>query len=312
MARDTMLAGVTSQPSAIRSANDGMFSSYGPSRPAFVRERSTSRTRVGLAELIMMDEIDTPTATQAVLAADAPASPSAVGVFTRFALALAEHRPAITVVQAGCTTAGSELDLSRLRAAGPEVDVSLIDDDSQESMAIVAARPELAGATLAALGLVPLRPRSFDIVHCPLLLHRISNADVMLTRLASALRPDGLLLLRIIDPASAAGFLDRRLPGLVRTLAWRWIWPGHQGPHRAVYEPIASAGGIESFVSRHDLSIAHRAAVRTSAPPGRAATFARSVTRLVSWLSGGRLAHDHDELWYVIRRPEDRFARVLQ
>jgi SAM-dependent methyltransferase len=260
----------------------------------------------------MIDESDTPTATQAVLAADAPASPSATGVFTRFALALAAHRPGLTVVQAGCTTAGSELDVSRLIAAGHEVDLSLIDDDSEESLAIVAARPELASATLAALGLVPLRPRSYDIVHCPLLLHRIKNADVMLARLAAALRPDGLLLLRIIDPASAAGFLDRRLPGPIRTLAWRWIWPGHAGPHRAVYEPIASARGIEAFVSRHGLSVAHRAAVRASAPPGRAATSARSVTRLVSWLSGGRLTNDHDELWYVIRRPQDRFARVLQ
>jgi hypothetical protein len=32
----------------------------------------------------------------------------------------------------------------------------------------------------------------------------------------------------------------------------------------------------------------------------------------VSWLSRGRLGCDHDELCYVIRQPEDRFARVLQ
>ena len=30
-----------------------------------------------------------------------------------------------------------------------------------------------------------------------------------------------------------------------------------------------------------------------------------------SGLSRGRLAADHDELCYVIRRPEDRFARLL-
>jgi SAM-dependent methyltransferase len=267
---------------------------------------------VGLAELIMRDESYIPPAAQAVLA-DAPASPAAPGIFNRFALALAAQRSiGITVVQAGCTTAGTELDLSRLSGSAHGVEVSLVDDDSRESMAIVAARPELAGATLAALGLVRLRPRSFDIVHCPLLLHRIENADVMLARLAAALRPDGLLLLRIIDPASAAGFLDRRLPSPMRALGWRWIWPGLPGPHRAVYEPVASARGIEAFVSRYGLSVAHRAAVRASAPPGRAATVARSVTRLVAWLSRGRLAHDHDELWYVIRRPQDRFARVLQ
>jgi SAM-dependent methyltransferase len=260
----------------------------------------------------MIDESETPAATSAVLATKAPATPGATAVFTRFALALAAQRAlGITVLQAGCTTAGSELDLALLLASGPEVEVSLIDDDSQESQAIVAARPELAPAILAALGLVPLRPRSFDIVHCPLLLHRITNADVILGRLAAALRPDGLLLLRIIDPESAAGFLDRRLPGPIRVLAWRLIWPGHPGPHRAVYEPVASARGVEAFVSRHGLTVAHRSAVRASVLPARAASIARSAARMVSWLSGGKLAHDHDELWYVVRKPEDRFARVL-
>jgi hypothetical protein len=33
--------------------------------------------------------------------------------------------------------------------------------------------------------------------------------------------------------------------------------------------------------------------------------------RLVAWLSRGRLAADHDELLYVIRKPEDRYARIL-
>jgi hypothetical protein len=32
----------------------------------------------------------------------------------------------------------------------------------------------------------------------------------------------------------------------------------------------------------------------------------------VAWLSRARLPADHDELCYVIRRPEDRFARVLR
>ncbi len=37
-----------------------------------------------------------------------------------------------------------------------------------------------------------------------------------------------------------------------------------------------------------------------------------AARKLVSWLSGGRLTSDHDELLYVLRKPEDRFARVLR
>ncbi len=214
------------------------------------------------------------------------------------------------MLQAGCTTAGEELDLAELRARGLRLDVSLVDDETAASRAAVAARPELEEARLIELRLLPLRPRSFDIVQCSLL-HRVANAEMVLWRLASAVRPGGLLLLRLPDPASAFGFLDRRLPGFVRALAWHGVRPGQAGPYPAVYEPVASARGIEMFMSRHGLAIAHRGVVssaRSTTRPG----LARAAGRLLAWLSRGRLATDHDELCYVIRRPEDRFARVLQ
>jgi len=39
---------------------------------------------------------------------------------------------------------------------------------------------------------------------------------------------------------------------------------------------------------------------------------AAAVARtLVAWLSGGRFTSSHDELHYVIRKPEDPDARVI-
>jgi hypothetical protein len=35
------------------------------------------------------------------------------------------------------------------------------------------------------------------------------------------------------------------------------------------------------------------------------------VLRLMARLSGGRLTAAHEELLYVLRKPENRFARVL-
>jgi SAM-dependent methyltransferase len=238
---------------------------------------------------------------------------SSAGLFTHFAQDLAAQHPgrAVTVLQAGCTTAGAELDLAELRAAGLRLDVSLVDDETAASRAAVAARPELEDARLVELRQLPLRPRSFDIVQCSLLLHRVANAEMVLWRLASAVRPGGLLLLRLPDPASAFGFLDRRLPEFVRALAWRSARPGQAGPYPAVYEPVASARGIEMFASRHGLAVAHRGIVSSARSTTRPA-LARAAGRLLAWLSRGRLAADHDELCYAIRRPEDRFARVLQ
>lgn len=238
---------------------------------------------------------------------------SSAGLFTQFALDLATQHQGrtVTVLQAGCTTAGEELDLAELRARGLRLDVSLVDDETAASRGAVAARPELAEARLVEFRLLPLRPRSFDIVQCSLLLHRVANAEMVLWRLASAVRPGGLLLLRLPDPASAFGFLDRRLPGFVRALAWHSARPGQAGPYPAVYEPVASVRGIEMFMSRHGLAVAHRGLVSSARSTTRPA-LARAAGQLLAWLSRGRLATDHDELCYVIRRPEDRFARVLQ
>ncbi len=257
---------------------------------------------------------------QRVAAADHERGPAATAtavtgtprVFTRFALEHAARRPgrAIAVLQAGCTTADQDLDLAALRARGHDVDICYIDDESPVTRAAVAGRPDLAAAALGDLRLVPLRPRSFDIVHCSLLLHRISHADLVLGRLVASLRPGGLLMLRITDPDSVAGFLDRRMPDVLRRLAWQASRPGQPGPHPAVYEAVASVPGIEAFLSRHGLSVAHRdqAGSPSRARHGRA----RLAARLVSRVSWGRLRCDHDELRYVVRRPEDRSARVLQ
>jgi SAM-dependent methyltransferase len=215
------------------------------------------------------------------------------------------------VLQAGCVTAGQELDLAALRAAGPDVVVCQVDDDNRATRAAVTGRPELRSATLGELRSVPMTPRSFDLVQCSLLLHRISNAELVLGRLVAALRPGGLLLLRTADRESAAGFLDRRMPAVVRAIAWRAARPGQPGPFQASYEQIASARGIAAFVARHGLAVAQRQAVSSEAGQGRHAS-APAAHRLVARLSRGRLACSHDELHYVIRKPEDRSARVLR
>jgi SAM-dependent methyltransferase len=235
--------------------------------------------------------------------------------FMQYVLEYAAQRAgqAIVLLQAGCTTAGSELDLAELREQGCNLVVSLIDDDSRVTQAAVDAHQELHSSTLGDMRRVPLVPRSVDIVQCSMLLDRISHADLVLGRLIETIRPGGLLLLRVTDRDSAAGFLDRTAPQLVRGLIWRRMRPGEPGPYPAVHEELVSVRGIQSFAARRGLVIAHRQVRSRLAdrdarhePAGLLA-----ARRLASALSIGRLAWAHDELRYVIRKPEDRFARVL-
>lgn len=232
-------------------------------------------------------------------------------LFTRMALDYAGHRPgqAIVVLQAGCATAGGDLDLAALRARRHDLTLTMLDDDNEVTRAAVAGSPGLRPAVLRELRAAPLVPRSADIVHCCLLLDRISHSEIVLGRLVDALRPGGLLLLRTADRETAAGFLDRRLPRPLRRLAWRSLRPGEPGPYPAVYEPLTSARGIQLFAARHGLVISQREVCSRLDSRGRPVV--RAARELVAAVTRGRLTAAHDELRYVIRKPEDQFARVL-
>jgi SAM-dependent methyltransferase len=239
-------------------------------------------------------------------------SDTGAGLFTRAVQDYALQRPGqpLAVLQAGCATAGGDPDIAGLRAAGFDLAVSLIEDDHPVARATVTARPDLAMCTLCDVRTAPLAPRSFDIVHCALLLERIHHAELVLDRLVEMLKPGGLLLLQSGDRDSAAGFLDRVLPRPARALVWRRARPGETGPFPAVYERLVSVRGLESYAPRRGLVIARRQALNLL-PDRRRPPGLLLASRLVARLSRGRLTSGHDELRYVIRRPECGYARVL-
>jgi SAM-dependent methyltransferase len=217
----------------------------------------------------------------------------------------------ITILHAGCTTA-EDLGVDALRAAGATVSIAMVDEDGEVTRAAVAQHQHLADAILGDLRNVPLPPRAYDIVQCSELLTRIGNAELVLDRLIGAVKPGGLLLLRIRDRDSAAGFLDRVLPGPARRAIWRLRQPGEPGPHVPVYERLASARGVHAYVTLHGLVISERGALGGLAgglPRGPYGYLA--AQKVVAWLSRGALTSAHEDLLYVIRKPEDRFARIL-
>ena len=215
----------------------------------------------------------------------------------------------VRLLRAGCLTSLDELGLDLLRASGFEIGVTTIDED----------RPEFAGlteeVTLGDLRTVPLPPRSFDVVHCSLLLDRISHVELVLDRFVAALRPGGLLLLCIRDPDCATAVLDRHLPERARRALWAERYPGLPGPFPAVYSPESSDRGIQAYVHLRGLAIAHRETATTwpdrREGAGRKLRAGRLACRLICRLTRGRATDAYDEVSYVIRRPEDRFARVL-
>jgi SAM-dependent methyltransferase len=219
----------------------------------------------------------------------------------------------VSLLRAGSLASLDELGLDQLRASGFEVTVLTVDEHGPAGTRGTDSGTAAGGKTiLGDLRTVPMRPRSFDIVHCALLLHRISHVELVLDRFTAALRPGGVLLLHIRDRDCAAGFLDRIAPQWVRRALWARLNPGPPGPYRAVYEPAGSDRGIQAYTKLRGLVIAHRETARTSpAGSGRAGQAVSALRGLISRLTRGRLTDAYDEVLYVIRKPEDRLARVV-
>ncbi len=112
--------------------------------------------------------------------------------------------------------------------------------------------------------------------------------------------------------AAAAALLDRLLPGPVRQVVWSRFRPGVPGPFRPVYEKAVCDEGIASYALLRGLVIATRGTElsRPDHPAGLSSTM-RIICAAIAWLTRGRLTNRHDELVYVIRKPTDRFARVV-
>jgi SAM-dependent methyltransferase len=226
---------------------------------------------------------------------------------------LAGLRRPVAILQAGCLAPLRELGVGELAQDGFDVTVSVVDVDDPTAREVLAqTRAAYDDVIVGDLRTVPLPPRGFDIVYCAHLLERVQHVELVLDRLLGALRPGGLLLIRVTDRDSSWALLDRRLPSAMRRGIWRRLHPGVPGPFPPVYERGATGRGIASYALLRGLVIAQRSAESTlESTPGRLPAPARLAGRAITRLSRGRFTSDHDALRYVIRKPEDRSARVV-
>jgi hypothetical protein len=147
-------------------------------------------------------------------------------------------------------------------------------------------------------------PRVYDVVRASHLIERIAHAELVLDRFVAALKPGGLMVVRFRDRRSAFGCLDRRLPHWLRQLLWH-----HEQPPPAVYDRVASLEGMRWYCMMRGLVIAEEITSRdTVSGFGR---LMGTVFRVVALFGRGRLTSAHSEVTMVIRKPENRFARII-
>jgi SAM-dependent methyltransferase len=219
----------------------------------------------------------------------------------------------VSLLQAGCLAPLHELGIGELTEGGFEISVTAVDDDNPLARRVLRETQSAYDDVITGdLRTVPIPQRAYDVVYCALLLERVHHVELVLDRLVSALKPGGLLLLRTGDRHSSAALLDRLLPAPVRGLIWSRFRPSIPGPFTPVYEKAVSDAGIASYSLLHGLVIATRSTeVTRPEHPARLSSSVRITCAAIAWLTRGRFTDSHDELLYVIRKPLDRFARVV-
>lgn len=224
-------------------------------------------------------------------------------LFHRRVREYAHDRPfqRLHILDAGC---GRDGGLDRLGDPGAaDRRITGVDVDTPGHQARTRARTDLDEWHLGDLRTVPMPPRGYDVVHAPHLIERIRQAELVLDRFVAALRPGGLILLRFRDRDSAFGYLDRTAPPWLRSL----LWQGEPPP--AAYERVASLDGMRGYCMMRGLIVAEEyTSGDTVARTGRPA---QVLCRVVAALSRDRLTAAHSEVTMVIRKPENRFARII-
>src|ERR1700689_3951269 len=157
---------------------------------------------------------------------------------------------------------------------------------------------------------VQLAAEAYDVAYCSFVLEHVASAEQVLDHLFAAIRPGGMLLLRIPDRGSVYGFLARTSPYWLHVQYKRHVQrnrlagtPGH-GPFPTVYDQVVSWEGMTAYCARHGLEITDAYSSNFHIDHFRSlAGIADRGLRLVAKASRGRLTAEHNNLALVIRKP---------
>jgi hypothetical protein len=214
----------------------------------------------------------------------------------------------LSVLMAGCGWAQGP-DLRGLGLGEVQLHITGIDADTPALRARTEARTDLDAWHLGDLRTVPMPPRAYDVVCATYLVERLRHTELVLDRIVAALKPGGLLLVRFRDRDTAFGFLDRMIPGPIRILMADA--DGSALPP-AVYETVASYKGMQWYCGMRGLVIAEEHTTRSSTSIyGGWTRVISALSRVVAAFSSGHLTAGHSEVSLVIRKPENRFARLI-
>ena len=227
-------------------------------------------------------------------------------MFVRYIRQMTSFRQSLNILEAGCGNSW-ELDLSGINYTLTGVD---LDQAALEMRA--AKQQDLDHTILGDLRTVKLEENYADVIYNSFVLEHVEGADQVLDNFWRWLRPGGLLLLRIPNRDSVHGFLTRITPFWFHVLFKKYVEgvkhagkPGFD-PYPVYYDEVVSRKGIHRWCRDHGAVIEEEYGSRYYFDHlSRLTLPIKILMRAIHHLSFGRLACDHNNLTYVIRKPRE-------
>jgi len=215
----------------------------------------------------------------------------------------------LEILEAGCGRMWTwDLGERPIRVTGVDCDAEALRLRTEE-------RGDLNQAIVGDLRTVDLPHQSFDLVYSAYVLEHVAGAALVLDKMIDAVRPGGLLVIKIPDRDSVYAFLTRRTPHWAHVRYKWWIrrkplagTPGH-GPHPVFYDPIVSRRGLLEWAASRRLPVVAMLADNSHLRFfGRAAGLVDAVLHAIALLSFGRLTADWSNVGVVLRTPHENLA----
>lgn len=216
----------------------------------------------------------------------------------------AEGKPVLRVLEAGC---GREWHLRTealaLEITGVDLDVHALEHRHK-------VRKDLHRAIGGDLRTVSLPQDHFDVVYSSFVLEHIDGAERALDNMVLALKPGGLLIVRVPDTAGFQTCMARVLPHWAAVLYYRHAWKiekaGEAGfaPYPTHYDHVISRSGFHDYCRRVGLSLVEQLGVGSYAERGtgalsRLVPLAARAAAIASW---GKVHDNYVDLTFVARK----------
>jgi SAM-dependent methyltransferase len=196
-----------------------------------------------------------------------------------------------------------------LRPSGVELHITGVDTDADALRIRRTEHGDLDEEILGDLRTVELPPGAFDVAYCSYVLEHVQGAADALATIAAAVRPGGIMIVRVPDGESVYGFIVRHTPHRAHVWYKKYVErkphagePGH-APYPTVYEPVVSVRGLREWATQNGFEIVHEYGSNSYLRVfGPLRPVVAGMLRLIARLSRGRLTANHNNVGFVLRK----------